>query len=97
LVSIPALSDWSSHVFHLFPIFSKNRDGLQQHLKNNGIQTLIHYPIPPHKQQCYIEYNQMSFPITEQIHNEELSLPISPVLTDQEISIVVNAINDWVL
>jgi len=97
LVSIPALSDWSSHVFHLFPIFSKNRDELLQYLKAKDVQTLIHYPIPPHKQLCYKEYNEMSFPITERIHNEELSLPISPVMTDDEISIVVNAINDWIL
>jgi dTDP-4-amino-4,6-dideoxygalactose transaminase len=61
------------------------------------VQTLIHYPIPPHKQQCYEEYNQISFPITEQIHNEELSLPISPVMTNEEITTVVKAINDWVL
>ncbi len=95
LVSIPALSDWSSHVFHLFPIFSKNRDELQQHLKSNEVQTLIHYPIPPHKQQCYKEYNTMSFPITEHIHNEELSLPISPVMTEDEITSVIIAINNW--
>jgi dTDP-4-amino-4,6-dideoxygalactose transaminase len=97
LVIVPTLSDWSSHVFHLFPIFTTNRDELQQHLKHKEVQTLIHYPIPPHKQQCYEEYNQMSFPITEQIHNEELSLPISPVMTNEEITIVVNEINDWVL
>lgn len=97
LVSIPTLSDRSSHVFHLFPIFSKNRDELQQHLNNNEVQTLIHYPIPPHKQLCYRVYNEMSFPITERIHSEELSLPISPVMTDDEISIIVNAINNWIL
>jgi dTDP-4-amino-4,6-dideoxygalactose transaminase len=84
-----------SHVFHLFPVFSKNRDGLQQHLKTNGIQTLIHYPIPPHKQLCYQEYSEMSYPITEKIHDEELSLPISPVMTDNEISSVVAATNKW--
>jgi dTDP-4-amino-4,6-dideoxygalactose transaminase len=97
LVVIPAISDWNSHVFHLFPVFSKNRDELQEHLKANGIQTLIHYPIPPHKQLCYVEYNAMSFPLTEQIHNEELSLPISPVMTNEEITSVVRAINKWKL
>ena len=59
------------------------------------MQTLIHYPIPPHKQQCYKEYNKMSFPITEHIHNEELSLPISPVMTEDEITSVIIAINNW--
>ncbi len=95
LIRIPKLSDWNSHVFHLFPIFTKKRDVLQQYLNETEVQTLIHYPIPPHKQQCYKEYNEMSFPITEKIHNEELSLPISPVMTNEEITIVVKAINNW--
>jgi dTDP-4-amino-4,6-dideoxygalactose transaminase len=94
-LALPKLSDWSSHVFHLFPVFSKNREALQRYLKDNGVQTLIHYPIPPHKQLCYKEYNEMSFPITEQIHNEELSLPISPVMTEEEITTVITAINNW--
>lgn len=97
LVVIPTLSDWSSHVFHLFPVFSKNRNELQQHLTTNGIQTLIHYPIPPHKQLCYKEYNNLSFPITEKIHNEELSLPISAVMSEEEITSVIDAINKWEL
>lgn len=97
LVKIPILLDWNSHVFHLFPIFSENRDDLQQHLKSNEVQTLIHYPIPPHKQLCYKEYNEFSFPLTERIHNEELSLPISPVMTEEEITMVINAINNWKL
>jgi dTDP-4-amino-4,6-dideoxygalactose transaminase len=96
-LTFPTLSDWNSHVFHLFPVFSKNRDELQLYLKDNGVQTLIHYPIPPHKQLCYKEYNQMSFPITEQIHNEELSLPISPVMTEDEITTVIAVINNWTL
>jgi dTDP-4-amino-4,6-dideoxygalactose transaminase len=95
LVVMPAISDWNGHVFHLFPVFSKNRDELQKHLKVNGIQTLIHYPIPPHKQVCYQEYNEMSFPLTEQIHNEELSLPISPVVSEDEITSIIVAINNW--
>lgn len=97
LIVIPALSDWSSHVFHLFPVFSENRNELQQYLIANGIQTLIHYPIPPHKQLCYKEYNELSFPITERMHNEELSLPISPVMNEEEITSVIVAINNWQL
>lgn len=97
LVIIPVLSEWSSHVFHLFPVFSEKRNELQQYLTANGIQTLIHYPIPPHKQLCYKEYNEMSFPLTEQIHNEELSLPISPVMSEEEITSVIVAINNWQL
>jgi len=95
LVMVPSLSDWSTHVFHLFPIFSSNRNEFQQHLKNCGVQTLIHYPIPPHKQKCYKEFNELSFPLTERIHNEELSLPISPVMNDDEIDTIINAINNW--
>ena len=68
-------------------------DELQKYLDENGVQTVIHYPIPPHKQECYKEWNYMSLPITEQIHNEELSLPNSPVLRDDEVKQVVKLIN----
>ena len=84
-----------SHVFHLFPIRSKRRDELQRYLTENGIQTLIHYPIPPHQQKCYKEFNNLSLPITEQIHLEELSLPMSPVMSEEEIKQVVKVINNW--
>jgi len=95
LIRLVGISDWNSHVFHLFPIFSKYRNELQMYLKDNGVLTLIHYPIPPHKQLCYKEYSTKSYPITEQIHDEELSLPISPVMTDEEITIVIEAVNKW--
>lgn len=81
------LSD--NHVFHLFVIQTKNRTELQQFLLTKGIQTVIHYPIPPHKQEALKQWNQLSFPITEQIHDEALSLPISPVMTDEEVSFVI--------
>jgi dTDP-4-amino-4,6-dideoxygalactose transaminase len=82
-----------SHVWHLFVIRHKLRDKLQAFLTDNGIQTLIHYPIPPHKQLAYRDMNLMSFPITEQIHDEVLSMPISPVMTDEEVKKVVEEIN----
>jgi aminotransferase, degT/dnrJ/eryC1/strS family len=91
----PIVKDWDGHVFHLFPIRAKRRNELQNFLADNGIQTIIHYPIPPHKQECYKEWNSLSLPITEQIHNEELSLPISPVMTESEIKMVVKIINSW--
>lgn len=81
------------HVHHLFVVRTANRDALQQYLTENGVQTLIHYPIPPHKQQCYKEWNDRCYPITQQIHNEVLSIPISPVMTDQEVMKVVEVIN----
>jgi len=84
-----------SHVWHLFVIRTKDRDKLQEYLKIKGIQTLIHYPIPPHKQNAYKEWNNLSFPITEQIHREVLSLPISPVMSKEEAFCVVQALNEF--
>lgn len=92
-IILPVIKDWDAHVFHIFTIRVKKRDELQQYLADNGVQTIIHYPIPPHKQECYKEWNNFSFPITEQIHNEELSLPMSPVITEEELEYVVAMIN----
>ena len=89
----PGITDWDNHVFHIFPIRCKDRNELQKYLMDNGVQTIIHYPIPPHKQECYKEWNNLSFPITEQIHAEELSLPMSPVMTSEEIQKVVGLIS----
>lgn len=91
----PIVRDWDAHVFHIFTIRCKHRDELQKYLTENGVQTIIHYPIPPHKQECYKEWNNLSFPITEQIHNEELSLPMSPVMTKEEVMHVVDLLNKW--
>jgi dTDP-4-amino-4,6-dideoxygalactose transaminase len=82
-----------SHVQHLFVIRTKQRDKLQSYLAANDIQTLIHYPIPPHKQMAYAEWNNLSFPITEQIHNEVLSLPVSAVINKAETDKVIETIN----
>ena len=95
-IVLPTVKDWNSHVFHIFPVRCRKRDQLQNYLTENGVQTLIHYPIPPHKQECYNEWNYLSLPVTEQIHNEELSLPISPVLRGDEVKQVVNIINNWI-
>lgn len=94
-IIVPIISDWDAHVCHLFVVRTKNRDMLLQHLADNGIQALIHYPIPPHKQKAYKEWNTMSFPITEKIHNEIVSLPISQVISEEEAQKVVNAINTF--
>lgn len=95
LIKTPTVNDWGSHVFHLFTIFCEQRDNLKKHLADNGIQTVIHYPIPPHRQECYKEWNNLSFPITERIHAQELSLPISPVMTQQEVEEVVRVVNSF--
>lgn len=81
------------HVWHLFVIRSEERDRLQSYLTDNNIQTLIHYPVPPHKQQAFVEWNNDCFPLTEKIHDEVLSLPISPVMTKDEILTVKEKIN----
>lgn len=91
----PIVKDWDAHVFHIFTIRCKQRDELQKYLADNGVQTIIHYPIPPHKQECYKDWNDLSFPITEQIHKEELSLPMSPVMTEEEVKGVVKVLNGW--
>jgi len=88
--------DMEEHVYHFYIIRTQKRDALQLYLSELGIQTLIHYPIPPHKQACYQVWNHLSFPITEQIHREVLSLPMSQVLTGDEINYIVEAINLFV-
>jgi len=87
------LSD--NHVFHLFVIRTSNREDLQAYLTQNNIQTVIHYPVPPHQQKALKDWNNLSFPITEKIHNEVLSLPMSPVLTDEEVSFIVGVLNRY--
>lgn len=94
-VVLPIVPDFDANVFHIFPVRTKNRDGLQKYLNENGVQTIIHYPIPPHKQECYKDWNGWSFPLTEQIAAEELSLPISPVMPDEEVNEVIRLINGW--
>lgn len=94
-ITIPKSEIPGSHVWHLFVIRHPQRDVLQKYLADNEIQTVIHYPIPPHKQKAYKEWNNLSFPITERIHNEVISLPISPVMNEEEVSIVVGTLNNY--
>ena len=92
---MPCVHTWLGHVFHLFTVRCERRDELQQHLSAMGVQTLIHYPIPPHKQEAYCEWNHLSLPITERIHSQILSLPISPVMTDEEVKEVIESVNSF--
>lgn len=87
--------NFHSYNGHLFVIRHHNRDLLQKYLAQNGIQTVIHYPIPPHKQNAYKEWNNLIFPVTEKIHNEILSLPISPVMKEEERMGIVNCLNKF--
>lgn len=83
------------HVWHLFVIRASEREKLQNYLNENGVQTLIHYPIPPHKQRAYKNLNSTTYPITEKIHNEVLSLPISPVMNNDEVEDVIKLCNQY--
>jgi len=94
-ITLPFWDFSENHVFHLFVIRAKNRDLLQQYLLDNEIQTMIHYPIPPHKQKAFSEWSHLSFSITEKIHNEILSLPISPVMTKDEVEFVISVLNKY--
>jgi dTDP-4-amino-4,6-dideoxygalactose transaminase len=92
---LPTYDGSDNHAFHLFVIRTDSRDELQSFLQRNEIQTVIHYPIPPHKQKAYSEWNNLSYPISELIHTQVLSLPISPVMNDDEIQIVIDALNKY--
>ncbi len=97
LITKPTLSkDLKENVFHVYPVRCLSRDRLQQYLASKGIETLVHYPIPPHKQKAFEEWNAQRFPISERIHREELSLPISPILTESEITQILEAVNSFV-
>ena len=92
-ITLPSV--FTDSVWHLFVIRTSKRDDLQKYLTTNGVHTLIHYPIPPHKQEAYKEWNHLSFPITEKIHEQVLSLPISPVQTMDDAKKIVKIINDY--
>lgn len=85
--------DPAENVWHIFPILCERRDALQVYLEEQGIQTLIHYPIPPHRQEAYKEWADRSYPISEKIHAQELSLPIGPTLGEEAVGRVIGAIN----
>lgn len=99
LITLPDRLDDSQNVYHLFPIFCERRDELQAFLKENGIGTVIHYPIPPYKQECYSKepWNipKLVRPITDKIHDTELSLPIGPTITENEVQYIIEIINKF--
>ena len=94
-LTVPFHASYGTHVYHIYAILHPKRDELQKYLTDNGIQTLIHYPVPPHKQEAFKQWNKLSYPISEKIHKEELSLPISPVHTVEEIEYVCKVINNF--
>lgn len=97
LIELPAIpANREGHVWNVFAVTCKERNRLQKHLEDNGIQTNIHYPTPPHKQGAYAELSHLSFPITERMHDEIISLPMSPVMTDEEVVEVIRIINGFI-
>ncbi|MFU0967501.1 DegT/DnrJ/EryC1/StrS family aminotransferase [Kluyvera ascorbata] len=95
-VILPFVSDFGlDHVWHLFVIKTRYRNKLQHYLSDNGIHTLVHYPIPPHKQDAYTELSGLSFPITESLHDEVLSLPLDPTMSESDVDQVITILNGW--
>ena len=95
LVVLPFVTDYEAHVFHIFPVRVENRGEFQQYLMENEIQTLIHYPIAPHKQEAMTEFNQLQLPISELIHQQIVSIPLNPSLTIDEQDFIIEKINNW--
>lgn len=94
-LTIPFQADYGKHVYHIYAVLHPKRDVLQKYMTEKGVQTLIHYPVPPHKQEAFKQWNNLSFPLAEKIHEQELSLPISPVHTVEEIEYVCEVINNF--
>jgi len=94
-ITLPSWQNEESHVYHLFVIRTEQRDALQKHLIEQEVQTLVHYPIPPHQQQAYKERNTESYPVSEMIHQQVISLPIGPTITDEQVAAVIAACNGF--
>lgn len=94
-ISLPMVADAMAHVWHLFVVRTNDRDALQTYLASNDIQTVIHYPIPPHHQLAYREWSELSFPISEEIHRTVISLPLSSVMSSSDVDKVINVLNDY--
>ena len=94
-IALPTWNGGEDHIFHLFVVRVQDRTDFMEYLKKKEIGTLIHYPIPPHQQEALPEFNQLSFPVTEQIHKEVVSIPISPVMTDEEVKKIISVLNSY--
>lgn len=95
LVTLPNVIDELAHVWHLFVVRCEKREALQTYLAEQGIQTLIHYPVAPHKQQAYSRWNDLSLPMTEKMHQQVLSLPLDPTMSDEAVAKVIDALNSF--
>lgn len=94
-IILPTVQNKENHVWHLFVVRVENRNHFQTYLTENNIQTVIHYPIPPHLQKAYKEWNNSSYPITEKIHREVISIPISPIMSEADVAFIISTINNY--
>ncbi|WP_348272563.1 DegT/DnrJ/EryC1/StrS family aminotransferase [Gaetbulibacter sp. S0825] len=94
-ILLPSLSEKGNHVFHQFVVRVKDRDAFVDYLNRNGVETIIHYPIPPHKQKALEEFSYLSFPITEKIHKTVVSLPLYPTMTNQDVQTIIELLNAY--
>ena len=94
-IILPMIDDELSHVWHIFAVRTAERDRFRQYLSANGVETIIHYPVPPHKQPAYRELNGLSYPVTEEICDTVVSLPMSPVMSDDEVKQVIDVVNAY--
>jgi dTDP-4-amino-4,6-dideoxygalactose transaminase len=95
LIALPVVEEVNAHVWHLFVIKTLQREKLASYLTANGVQSLIHYPIAPHKQTAYKELANDPFPLSEKIHEQVLSIPVSPVMKSEYISSIIEILNNW--
>ena len=95
LLRLPSEEYANNSVHHIFPVLCEQRDRLQEYLREHGVETIIHYPIPPHQQPCYAAWNSISLPITEQIHQQELSIPLHPLLKEEETTTIILLLNQF--
>ena len=96
-IVLPYTAPTNDHVWHIFAVRTKDRDDLQKYLSENGIDTVIHYPIPIHKQKAYAEYNELSYPLAEEIAGTVLSLPMYYGMTDEQIEYVIEKVNQYTI
>lgn len=94
-ITLPAWNGSENHVFHIFAVRVEDRERFKNYLLQKGIETLVHYPIPPHKQECLKEFNGLTLPVSEKIHREIISLPCHQMLLDEEVSYIINMINEY--
>lgn len=95
MIELPIITHEKAHVWHLFVIKSKQREKLKNYLESSGIQTLVHYPIPPHKQSAYSELSLLKLPIVDELHDNVLSLPMDPTMTEGDVHFLVDTINKF--